>query len=117
MLGGGMRQVGILAAAGLYALEHNVNRLAEDHENARALADGLRELGPFRPNTPETNIVVADVVQGRLNDWLAAFEREGVLAVAFGPQRMRLVTHINITRTDIDEALARIQRTVGAVPD
>lgn len=116
MLGGGMRQVGILAAAGLYALEHNVKRLAEDHENARALADGLREIGPFRPNTPETNIVVADIVQGRLNDWLAAFEREGVLAVAFGPQRMRLVTHINITRSDIDEALARIQRTVGAVP-
>jgi threonine aldolase len=116
MLGGGMRQVGILAAAGLHALEHNVVRLAEDHENARLLADGLRELGPFRPNSPQTNIVVADVIQGRLNDWLAAFEREGVLAVAFGPQRMRFVTHINITRADIDEALARIQRAVGAVP-
>lgn len=116
MLGGGMRQVGILAAAGLYALEHNVNRLREDHENARVLADGLRELGPFRPNLPQTNIVVADVVQGRLNDWLTAFEREGVLAVAFGPQRMRLVTHINISRADIEDALGRIQRAVGAVP-
>jgi len=115
MLGGGMRQVGILAAAGLYALQNNVVRLADDHANARALADGLRELGPFRPNTPQTNIVVADVLRGHLNDWLAAFEREGVLAVAFGPQRMRLVTHINITRADIDEALGRIQRAVGAV--
>ena len=56
------------------------------------------------------------MVQGRLSDWLAAFEREGVLAVAFGPQRMRLVTHINISRADIEDALGRIQRTVGAVP-
>ena len=116
MLGGGMRQVGILAAAGLYALEHNVTRIADDHANARALADGLRELGPFRPNHPQTNIVVADIVRGSLNDWLAAFEREGVLAVAFGPQRMRLVTHIDVTAADIDEALRRIQAAVGAVP-
>ena len=115
MLGGGMRQVGILAAAGLYALEHNIDRIPEDHENARALADGLRELGPFRPNNPQTNIVVADIVRGDLNEWLAAFESKGVLAVAFGPQRMRLVTHINISRADIDEALGRIQGVVGAV--
>jgi threonine aldolase len=116
MLGGGMRQAGILAAAGLYAFDHTAGRIGEDHENARALADGLRELGPFRPNVPQTNIVIADVVHGRLNDWLAAFEREGVLAVAFGPQRMRLVTHLNISRADIDEALLRIQRVIGAVP-
>ncbi len=116
LLGGGMRQVGILAAAGLHALEHNVQRIGDDHANALVLADGLRELGPFRPNTPQTNIVVADVVRGQLSDWLAAFEREGVLAVAFGPQRMRLVTHINVTRNDIDEALRRIQNAIGAVP-
>jgi threonine aldolase len=115
MLGGGMRQVGILAAAGLYALEHNVMRIPDDHQNAALLADGLRELGPFRPNTPQTNIVIADIVQGRLADWLKAFEKEGVLAVAFGPQRMRLVTHLNISRADIEEALGRIQRAVGAV--
>ena len=116
MLGGGMRQAGILAAAGIYAIDRNLQRLAADHENARLLADGLRELGPFRPNTPQTNIVVADVVAGRLNDWLAAFEREGILAVAFGPQRMRLVTHLDVARADIDEALSRIQRMIGAVP-
>lgn len=115
MLGGGMRQAGILAAAGLYALDHNIDRIAEDHENARALADGLRELGPFRPNVPETNIVVADVVGGRLGDWLAAFEEAGVRAVAFGPQRLRMVTHIDISRADIDEALRRIQTAVGVV--
>ena len=116
MLGGGMRQAGILAAAGIYAIDRNLQRLAADHENARLLADGLRELGPFRPNTPQTNIVVADVVAGRLSDWLAAFEREGILAVAFGPQRMRLVTHLDVARADIDEALSRIQRMIGAVP-
>jgi threonine aldolase len=115
LVGGGMRQVGILAAAGLYALEHNVNRMGDDHANAMLLADGLRELGPFRPNRPQTNIVVADVVEGRLSDWLSAFERQGVLAVAFGPQRMRLVTHIDVTRGDVDEALRRIQNVIGAV--
>jgi threonine aldolase len=115
MLGGGMRQAGIIAAAGLYAFEHNIGRISEDHVNARLLADGLRELGPFRPNTPETNIVVADVVRGELNHWLAAFQAEGVLAVAFGPQRMRMVTHLNVSRSDVDEALARIQRAVGAM--
>ena len=115
MLGGGMRQVGILAAAGLFALEHNVTRLAEDHANAKMLADGLRELSVFRPNVPETNIVVADVLRGDLNDWLRTFQKAGVLAVGFGPQRMRLVTHINISRADIDEALHRIRDAVGAV--
>lgn len=116
LLGGGMRQVGILAAAGLYALDHNVTRLSEDHANARVLADGLRKLAPFRPNDPATNIVVVDITRGRLSDWLAALEQQGVLAVAFGPQRMRLVTHINITRDDVDEALARIVSIAGAVP-
>ncbi len=116
LLGGGMRQVGILAAAGLYALDHNITRLSEDHANARALADGLRKLAPFRPNDPATNIVVVDIARGRLPDWLSAFEEQGVLGVAFGPQRMRLVTHINITRDDVDEALARIASIAGAVP-
>lgn len=115
MLGGGMRQAGIVAAAGLYAFEHNIERLREDHENARRLADGLRELEVFRPNHPKSNIVVADVLRGELNAWLAAFREAGVLAVAFGPQRMRLVTHINISSADIDEALLRISRAAEAV--
>ncbi|MEX1103225.1 MAG: hypothetical protein WED87_03175, partial [Dehalococcoidia bacterium] len=101
--------------AGLYAFENNVTRLRDDHENAKRLADGLRELEVFRPNHPESNIVVADVLRGELNAWLAAFREAGVLAVAFGPQRMRLVTHINISREDIDEALSRIARAAEAV--
>ncbi|GMV85276.1 MAG: threonine aldolase [Dehalococcoidia bacterium] len=115
LLGGGMRQVGILAAAGLYALEHHIDRLTADHANARALARGLRDLAPFRPNEPQTNIVLVDVLEGRLGDWLSAFEQQGVLAVPFGPRRIRLVTHIDITRDDIDEALRRIGSLVGVV--
>ncbi|MCK9517520.1 MAG: low-specificity L-threonine aldolase [Dehalococcoidia bacterium] len=113
MLGGGMRQAGVLAAAGIYALEQNVARLSEDHTNAKRLADGLRRYPAFAPNDPQTNIVIVDIVEGTLEGWLAAFQQAGVLAVGFGPQRMRMVTHINITSAGIDEALDRIERLVG----
>lgn len=115
MLGGGMRQAGIIAAAGLYALENNLERLPEDHENARRLADGLRELEVLHPNHPTSNIVAADVLRGDLGGWLSGFRDAGVLATPFGPQRMRLVTHINVSRADIDEALVRISRVAQAV--
>lgn len=114
MLGGGMRQAGILAAAGIYALEHNVDRLADDHENARKLAAGLARYDAFVPNEPQTNIVVIYIVRGKLDAWLDAFAAEGVLAVAFGHQRMRMVTHINISAVDVAEALGRIDRAVAA---
>lgn len=115
MLGGGMRQAGILAAAGIFALEHNVERLTEDHYNARRLAQAFAAHDAFAPNTPDTNIVVVGILRGSVNGWLEAFQREGVLAVAFGPDRIRLVTHINISRADLDEAIARIERAVTAV--
>jgi hypothetical protein len=115
MLGGGMRQGGILAAAGLYAFEHNIARLADDHANARLLAAGLAELGVFEPNVPQTNIVVANVRRGSLEQWVGAFREQGVLAVPFGRGRMRMVTHLNITREDIEEALRRVRRAVEAV--
>ncbi|MEP7217161.1 MAG: hypothetical protein ABI782_12990, partial [Anaerolineaceae bacterium] len=70
----------------------------------------------FVPNSPQTNIVVADVARGSLGAWLAAFHEEGLLAVAFGPARMRMVTHINVSAGDIDDALAGIGRAVAAVP-
>lgn len=115
MLGGGMRQAGIIAAAGIFALEHNLDRLKEDHANAARLADGLRRIDAFVPNLPQTNIVVADIVRGTLDGWLRAFREQGVLAVAFGPQRMRMVTHLNIRSDDIEEALGRIARAAEAV--
>jgi threonine aldolase len=115
MLGGGMRQAGILAAAGLYAIEHNVARLAEDHAHAVRLADGLRQYEGFRPNHPRTNIVVIDLVRGAAADWLGPLREAGVLATPFGPRRLRMVTHLNITEADIEEALRRTERAIVAV--
>jgi len=115
MLGGGMRQAGILAAAGLYALEHNVDRLAEDHVNARLLAQGLSKTGAFAPIEPHSNIVVADIVRGEVDVWLRRLAEHGVLAVAFGPQRLRMVTHLDVSAADVEEAVSRIERIAGVV--
>ncbi|MCL6644612.1 MAG: low-specificity L-threonine aldolase [Dehalococcoidia bacterium] len=114
LLGGGMRQAGVLAAAALYALDHHIDRLVHDHENARRLAEGLASIGPFRPVPPQANIVVVDVLRGDVDDWLRKFEQAGVLAVGFGPGRFRMVTHLDVDRADIEEALARISRIAGA---
>jgi threonine aldolase len=106
MLGGGMRQAGILAAAGLYALEHHIDRLADDHRHARRLADGLIALGLRVDPAPETNMVMfrgADV--GRL--WGALLERN-VLINPVDRQTFRAVTHLDVTAEDIDDALGRI---------
>jgi threonine aldolase len=115
MLGGGMRQAGILAAAGIFALEHNVRRLADDHENAARLAEGLNKLGVFRAPGPQTNIVVVDVLSGSLEVWVERLREAGVLAVPFGPQRLRMVTHLDVDAAAISEALDRISRVAGAV--
>lgn len=114
LLGGGMRQAGVLAAAALYALDHHIDRLADDHANARRLANGLAELGPFRPNVPRTNIVVVEILRGTPEQWLADFAEAGVLAVPFGRGRIRMVTHLDVSSADIEEALARISRIVEA---
>ena len=114
MLGGGMRQAGVLAAAGIHALEHNIERLAEDHANARTLAEGLGRLGPFAVEAPATNIVILRVLEGTREGWLAAFADEGVRAVPFGAGRIRMVTHKGVDADAIDEALQRIERAVAA---
>jgi threonine aldolase len=116
MLGGGMRQVGVLAAAGIHALENNVQRISEDHANAVALAEGIGKYDAFDVSRPQTNIVIVDIVKGKPAAWLQAFEDAGVLAVGFGPARLRMVTHINITADDIEAALERIARAVEATP-
>jgi len=110
MLGGGMRQAGVLAAAALYALEHHVERLEEDHRNAKRLAEGLRRIDAFVPNDPQTNIVVIDVRRGSVEAWLRAFAEHGVLAVPFGANRIRMVTHLDVSADDIEEALRRIEQ-------
>jgi threonine aldolase len=106
-LGGGMRQAGVLAAAGLFALEHHVARLAEDHANARRLAHGLAELGLEVEGTPETNILMFRVANE------TAFQREararGVLLSRPDPGRLRAVTHLDVSAADVDEALDRLK--------
>jgi threonine aldolase len=105
MLGGGMRQAGILAAAGLYALEHNVDRLVEDHKRARRLAEGLARYAALQVISPDTNIVWVDVepeLGVRFAQWL---EGHGVGLGAY-PGQMRWVTHLDVTDDDVTEALA-----------
>jgi threonine aldolase len=106
MIGGAMRQAGILAAAGLYALDHNVERLAEDHANARRLAAGLAELG-FAVAPPETNIVIFEV-DGEADAFCAALEARGVRMGAIGPSRVRAVTHLDVDAAGVDRALEAV---------
>jgi threonine aldolase len=94
-LGGGWRQAGILAAAGLYALEHHIDRMAEDHANARLLAGALRERG-LTVREPETNILLIDVPEDAAG--VAARAREqGVLIGAMGPRTLRAITHLDVS--------------------
>jgi threonine aldolase len=102
ILGGGMRQAGIIAAAGLYALEHNVERLAEDHENAARLARGLTELG--LKCGLNTNMVLAAVPAEKLSRLVEHLKNHGVLVLARSP--MRLVTHLDVDRAGIDRVVA-----------
>ena len=103
-LGGGMRQAGVLAAAGLHALDHHVERLAEDHAHARLLA----EAGGVDPGTVETNIVVlpTDDAAGLV----AGLREAGVLASPVGPRVVRLVTHLGVSDDDADRAAAALAR-------
>ncbi|SDH74348.1 L-threonine aldolase [Pseudomonas benzenivorans] len=101
MVGGGMRQAGVLAAAGLYALEHQVARLAADHANAERLASGLRELGyPLEP--VQTNMVYVQI--GERADALQAFCAERGIKLSAAP-RLRLVTHLDVAASDIERVL------------
>src|SRR5262249_6648100 len=105
MLGGGMRQAGIVAAAGLWALEHHVARLAEDHANARRLAAGLAALGLEVDPPPESNMVLFR--QRRTAAFLRATRARGVLVNAVAEGRYRAVTHLDVAAGAIDEALRR----------
>lgn len=105
--GGGMRQAGILAAACLYALDHNFFRLKEDHANARILAEGLNHPLLSIPSLPETNIVLVDVDEKvGAERLLSALAEKGVRAVAFGPNRIRLTVHLDVSREDCEYALS-----------
>jgi threonine aldolase len=114
MIGGAMRQSGIVAAAGLYALDHHVERLADDHARARRLAEGLAELPgvALDPATVETNIVIFDVPDAAA--FCAALAEEDVAMSHFGPTRVRAVTHLDVDDAGIDRALAASARALDA---
>ena len=113
MMGGALRQAGILAAACLYALDHNVERLAEDHEHARALAGALAELpnATLDPAAVETNIVVFETSDAQ---WaVGELAKHGVLVGALSPHVVRAVTHLDVDRAGIDRAVAAFRAVLG----
>jgi len=116
MLGGGMRQAGVLAAAGLVALEESPKGLADDHANAKRLAEGLAELPGVKidPETVVTNIVIFDVAEtGQTADAICVQLRErGVLASGFGSS-IRMVTHYDVSRADIETAVREIRNVLA----
>lgn len=116
VLGGGMRQAGVLAAAALYAIEHHVDRLAEDHANARRLAEGVLQIPGLRLDgeTVDTNIVYfrVDPRVGTSESVVDRLRSQGVLMLALGPDAVRAVTHLDVTADDVDRALAVLRNTV-----
>jgi threonine aldolase len=116
MVGGQMRQAGVIAAAGIVALEEMVDRLAEDHANARALAEGLSEIPGIsvHPEQVRTNIVLFETRGFPAARLQAALKEMGVLSTGF-PPRVRMVTHYGIERADIDEALGRVREAARSL--
>jgi threonine aldolase len=113
MWGGAFRQSGIVAAAGLYALDHHVERLAEDHANARFLADGLAELPGVEldPATVESNIVIFGVPDP--DGFVAALAQAGVEVSRVGPALIRMVTHLDVDRAGCERALDAAREALG----
>ena len=111
MYGGGMRQAGILAAAGLHAIDHHRARLADDHASARAFAEAVSSAASLRVKQPETNIVMMEVERGTAAAIVAAAEAEGVLVTSAGVQRVRAVTHLDVDR----EACVRAGKVIAAI--
>lgn len=109
MLGGAMRQAGVLAAAGLYALDHNVERLVEDHDHARLLGEGLVEIDGLKIELKnvQSNMVFVEMAKDGMNalEYAAKLKERGVLVNALGKTSLRAVTHLGITREDIKKAI------------
>ena len=119
MFGGGMRQAGILAAAGLYALDHHLERLKEDHENAKRLALGLSEFKgvSIDPEQTETNIVIFDFANREMTAPQVAevMKKKGVLIHPIGKAQIRLVTHLDVSSGDIDKVLEAFKRVLRSL--
>ena len=104
MLGGGMRQAGVLAAAALYALDHHIERLAEDHANARRLAEGLQGMPGVSVTSPQSNILFVDLAPEKAAGVVDRLRAAGVQCT--GLYRLRFVTHLDVSPADIDRAIA-----------
>ncbi len=111
MAGGGMRQAGVLAAAALHALDHHVERLADDHANARRLADGLQDLPGVSVTTPQSNIVFIDLAADKPDGVVARLRQRGVLAT--GLYKLRLVTHLDVNSEAVERALPVLREVLG----
>lgn len=114
MLGGGMRQAGVLAAAALYALDHHVDRLGQDHALARRLASGLAALPGVSVQAPQTNIVFADLPKDRAQGLVEHLKSQGVLAT--GLYRLRFVTHLDVDAQGVDRAVEAVRQYLDSVP-
>lgn len=115
MAGGGLRQAGLLAACALHALDHHVDRLADDHAHARRLADGLRGIDGLSVKSAETNIVFVDVADGRGPALLDFLKAHGVLAT--GLIGLRFVTHLDVSTAGVDHAIATVRRFFASAPE
>lgn len=117
ILGGGMRQLGILAAAGLYALEHNISRLKEDHEKARHFAEEVGRIPGFEIDmeTVQTNIVIIDIGKrsGSTDDILRVLKEKGVLLTEGGYQKLRAVMHLDVSFEEVEQAANTIRTLFG----
>lgn len=118
MFGGGMRQVGILAAAGIYALENNISRLGYDHMNADLLARKLDNISGLSIDleSVQTNIVIVDIDPEKMtaDEFISRLSTENVLCVPFGPQRVRFVTHLDVVTGDCEKAAAAVAKIMAA---
>lgn len=117
--GGAMRQAGIIAAGALYALRHHIPRLAEDHANAQLLARGLAEIDGIQVEPAETNMIYFDVAAlgWTAEEFDQLLVERGVRVSAAGPTRLRAVTHLDITRSQVSEALEIIGELANSAPD
>ena len=112
MLGGGMRQAGVLAAGALHALDHHITRLADDHALARRLAEGLQGIPGLRVEPPQTNILFVDVDGERAQTLLPHLKSRGILAT--GLYRLRFVTHLDVDAAGVDRAIAAVREHLTA---
>jgi threonine aldolase len=117
LFGGGMRQAGIIAAGCLYALDHNIDRLADDHQNAQILADAVADTPGLHlePAEVETNLVWFRIDQsvGTAKDIAARLKQNGVLVHAAGPQKIRACTHLDVTKAQADRAAETLRKVVA----